>query len=427
LSIRYRAMRAQEALLMRPKHLRLLRISKPYTKPALGDLHAMSTNRKNKYNTSRKTNSWFPFAKHLFFTDNHPIRLSQDKCSSSIEALFCQQELEQINGIANSLQCETRDAIRIALYETIINAQEAHEKSYEKARSGSSIKGHEGRKTPKRFNITKTEKQSAEQAAEQLEITLKEFVRLAIIWLADGVKEESITRLTNSRRIAKDEVAKQWSRQNQGKAPSEAVAKLKQARDKAYEEAARLGDEYDKKLYEERGMMINKLNESGIGRVLRCVSDSVQIGNGEVTDDIDLGIVDAHLAIEHEDWVEQALKAESQRRDMNELEREILRTMLSLSANMPHEDIEAIAKEIIQERNEDKKFHAFIEQASDEELIDADLFWELRTPFTWDEVNELNCKTEQEFLRREGETAQDYVMRLLPEHLVPKWNAYCSD
>ncbi|QCH15792.1 hypothetical protein CB0101_13525 [Synechococcus sp. CB0101] len=83
---------------------------------------------------------------------------------------------------------------------------------------------------------------------------------------------------------------------------------------------------------------------------------------------------------------------------MNELEREIFRTMLNLSADVPCDDIEAIAKEIIQERNEDKKFHAFLAEASDEELIDADLFCEPRTPFAWEEINELNCKTEQEYL-----------------------------
>ena len=133
----------------------------------------MSSN-KNKFNTSKNTQGWFPFAKYLFVTDNHPIRLSPDKCSSSIEALFCQQELEQINGITNSLQCETRDAIRIALYETCKNAQSAYEKSYEKAKSGSKVKGHEGRKTNKRLTLPLSEKQAALDASKQLNITIKE-------------------------------------------------------------------------------------------------------------------------------------------------------------------------------------------------------------------------------------------------------------
>ena len=184
---------------------------------------------KNKFNTSKNTKSWLPFAKYLFVTDNHPIRLSSDKCSSSIEALFCQQELEQINGITNSLQGETRDAIRIALYETCKDTHSAYDKSYDKAKSGSKVKGHEGRKTNKRLTLPLSEKQAALDAAKQLNITIKEFLRLAVSWVADGIKEESITSLTNSKGIGKDAVAKQWSRENRDKPPSESVKKLKEA------------------------------------------------------------------------------------------------------------------------------------------------------------------------------------------------------
>ena len=101
------------------------------------------TTQKKKYNTTTKTKEWFPFPKYLFETARHPILLSKAKCSSSIEALFCQQELEQINGITNSLQCEQRDAVRIALFEAIKHAELAHKKSYAKGKAGSSEKGHE--------------------------------------------------------------------------------------------------------------------------------------------------------------------------------------------------------------------------------------------------------------------------------------------
>jgi len=191
----------------------------------------MSTNKKKRYNTSTKTKDWFPFPKYLFEATNHPILLSTDKCSSSIESLFCQQEVEQIKSITNSLQCSQRDAVRIALFEVIRAGQAAHEKSYEKAKSGSSVKGHEGRSSIKRIYLPKAEKAAAEQAAKQLGISIKEFLRLAVIWLADGIKEESITRLTCSKRIDEDEVAKRWSRENQGKPPSEQVASFKRARD----------------------------------------------------------------------------------------------------------------------------------------------------------------------------------------------------
>ena len=194
----------------------------------------MSTN-KNKFNTSKKTKEWFPFAKYLFITDNHPIRQSQDKCSSSIEAIFSQQELEQINGITNALQCDTREAIRIALFEVIKEAHAAYEKTYEKAKSGSAYKGHEGRKTKKRLTLPLSEKQNALDTAAQLNISIKEFLRLAVIWLADGIKEEAITSLTKSRRIGKDTIAYQWSRENRNKPASESVKNLKEAQKDARE------------------------------------------------------------------------------------------------------------------------------------------------------------------------------------------------
>ena len=218
----------------------------------------MSTN-KNKFNTSKKTKEWFPFAKYLFITDNHPIRQSQDKCSSSIEAIFSQQELEQINGITNSLQCDTREAIRIALFEVIKEAHAAYEKTYEKAKSGSTCKGHEGRKTKKRLTLPLTEKQNALDTAAQLNISIKEFLRLAVIWLADGIKEEAITSLTNSKRIGKDAVAKQWSRENRNKPASKSVEKLKEAQ----KDAIALNDYQEElKRYGESSQFIESRNRS---------------------------------------------------------------------------------------------------------------------------------------------------------------------
>jgi hypothetical protein len=118
-----------------------------------------------------------------------------------------------MNGITNSLQYDTREAIRIALFEVIKEAHAAYEKTYEKAKSGSTYKGHEGRKTKKRLTLPLIEKKNALDTAAQLNISIKEFLRLAVIWLADGIREETITSLTKSRRIGKDTIAYQWSRE----------------------------------------------------------------------------------------------------------------------------------------------------------------------------------------------------------------------
>jgi len=188
---------------------------------------------KNKFNTNTKTKGFFPFPKYLFKTENHPIRLSTDKCSSAIEALFSPQEIQMIEGLTNSLQCDEREVIRIALYEASRSSSEAYEAAIDYSKSDSKERGHTARSTKGRWNLPKFEKDETAIAAKSLNISDKVFLRLAIIWLAKGIKDESIIRLTKSPRIPKDEVAMQWSRDNRDKPPSEAVKKLKDARDEA--------------------------------------------------------------------------------------------------------------------------------------------------------------------------------------------------
>ena len=99
-------------------------------------------------------------------------------------------------------------------------------------------KAHQGRSSLKQWKLPKKEKDESEKAAKELDITNQEFLRLAIIWLQRGIRyyNNGITKLTNSKLIQFDTAAKEWSRENQGKPPSAADAKLKKARDIAYEE-----------------------------------------------------------------------------------------------------------------------------------------------------------------------------------------------
>jgi len=384
----------------------------------------MSSN-KNRFNTSKNTKNWFPFTKYLFATDNHPVRVTEEKCSSSIEALFSKQELQQIVGITNSLQCPTRDAVRIALFEAVKDAQAAYETSYDKAKSGSSIKGHEGRSEKKRLNLPKSERDAAELAANQLKISLKEFLRLAVIWLADGIKDESITRLTKSKRIGKDEVARQWSRENQGKEPSESVARFKEVRDEAYNQAAISGEERDEELYKRRGEKIKELNHSGLGRVYERFGVPTKIVNGNPVGGIDLNLVDALIAIDEQESFDTAI---AQYKEHDELEREIFSVLCQLPEDAPYDLAEEMAKTNIKERKESKKFNDWLDDCSDEELINAEpeLFWTLRTPFGYTEMMEFNWNDDNDMLRRQGESVDAYVRRALPENLIPKWDAYAA-
>ena len=62
-----------------------------------------------------------------------------------------------------------------------------------------------------------------------------EVVRLAIIWLAYGIKHETITRIHKFQRIAIDTLAVEWSKKNRGKQPNPGVKKLKKGRDEQKE------------------------------------------------------------------------------------------------------------------------------------------------------------------------------------------------
>ena len=66
-------------------------------------------------------------------------------------------------------------------------------------------------------------------AAKELGITNAEFVRLSIIWLQQGIRNNSITSIEKCQIISGDKVARQWSKENHGKPPSEQVANLKQS------------------------------------------------------------------------------------------------------------------------------------------------------------------------------------------------------
>lgn len=67
------------------------------------------------------------------------------------------------------------------------------------------------------------------QTASELGITDAEFVRLSIIWLQQGIRKDEIKRIQNCKIICGDNTARQWSRENHGKPPSEQIANLKQA------------------------------------------------------------------------------------------------------------------------------------------------------------------------------------------------------
>ncbi len=204
-----------------------------------------------KFNTG-KTKGYFPLLRWRFNTGSHPVIQSAEKCASSTaKSKFSMQELQMLVGLTNTLQCNEREAVRIALYEAAERPEKAHETAFTCAASQSTEKGHQGRSSLKQWKLPKTEKQIASEAATKLGISDSEFIRMAVIWLQRGIRNGSINALTNSKLIPFDAVARTWSRDNpgskaQGRVPHPGVAKLKLAAKTAYEEAGYVNEQRNK-------------------------------------------------------------------------------------------------------------------------------------------------------------------------------------
>lgn len=84
----------------------------------------------NKFNTGR-TKNYFPLKRWRFNTDEHPVVKSKEKCASSTaKTLLSIQELQMLIGLTNTLQCNEREAVRIALYEASRSAKKAYEMAF---------------------------------------------------------------------------------------------------------------------------------------------------------------------------------------------------------------------------------------------------------------------------------------------------------
>ena len=217
----------------------------------------MATPKYNKFNTG-KTKGYFPLKRWRFNTENHPVIQSKEKCASSTaKTLFSTQEIQMLVGLTNSLQCNEREAIRIALYEASRSASNAYKLAFRYAGAKATDKAHQGRSSVKQWKLPKSEKEKAVLSAEQLGISDSEFLRLAIVWLQHGIRNGSIEEITNSKLIPFDTVAKKWSRENpgskaQGRTPHPGVAKLKEAAKAAYKEAGNIYRERNKEKWARR-------------------------------------------------------------------------------------------------------------------------------------------------------------------------------
>ncbi|WP_115120592.1 hypothetical protein [Synechococcus sp. UW105] len=173
-----------------------------------------------------------------------------------------------VEGLTNYLECEEREAIRIALYEASRSASNASEILIRRAKSGSKEQGHTARSKKQRWNLARDEKDSLLSASKQLKITDKEFVRFAIIRLSRGIHDGSITHLTDSKMRSQMELFRDWSKTHDG-APSK-LTRLKKAAQSSWDDI--------EDMYEAEGEWMEQVKE--LRRLYR--SDSPAATNEEI-------------------------------------------------------------------------------------------------------------------------------------------------
>ena len=145
----------------------------------------MTKQNNKKFNTKGATKGYFPIKQHRFDTTKHPVIQSTVRCAAKMQTILSQQEELMVAGLANCLQCNERDAVRIALYELGNDSDRQFIQSLVAASSaGSKLKGHTARNRKLSVSLPAQEKANAEELADELEMTPKELVRLAIIYLA---------------------------------------------------------------------------------------------------------------------------------------------------------------------------------------------------------------------------------------------------
>ena len=103
-----------------------------------------------------------------------------------------------------------------------------------------------------------SEKRQVVEAAKAASVSHGTLIRTAVRFLAEGIRDETIKRLTKSRKISQDVLAKKWKEENvKEKAPGK-LQELHKAHNKAYDKARDEGQQRDTERYEARGIWLDE-------------------------------------------------------------------------------------------------------------------------------------------------------------------------
>ena len=376
----------------------------------------MKLNRPNKFNKTRHSNqegtktalAFWKFPKNRYRTEKHPVIISKVKCSSKVETILSFQEKQMLEGLVNAVQTSQRDAIRIALYELSKTSLEASLRLLKYASKGSQEKGHTSRSSKVTAKLPKAEKVVFDELQTNCKLTSKETVRLAIIWLAMSVKDEDF-KLTKSPRVSQKKLAREWSKTYDKEKGSKLTA-LTEAADAAYEKAKEKAEERREEEYKRRGETLELMKKDGSLAMWAALQDADQSWQ------LDPQIIDEYEAsLNSESFEKWIIGLE----ELSEREKEIERIKASFP---PGTEDDQLANDIYEINRREREEEEFLNSCSDEELIDQspELFFmnrpELNGIFFYDDV--ISFKTDKEYKRKDGETADEYFNRAFPLNVL---------
>ena len=376
----------------------------------------MKLNRPNKFNKTRHSNqegtktalAFWKFPKNRYRTEKHPVIISKVKCSSKVETILSFQEKQMLEGLVNAVQTSQRDAIRIALYELSKTSLEASLRLLKYASKGSQEKGHTSRSSKVTAKLPKAEKVVFDELQTNCKLTSKETVRLAIIWLAMSVKDEDF-KLTKSPRVSQKKLAREWSKTYDKEKGSKLTA-LSEAADAAYEKAKEEAEERREEEYKRRGETLELMKKDGSLAMWAALQDADQSWQ------LDPQIIDEYEAsLNSESFEKWIIGLE----ELSEREKEIERIKASFP---PGTEDDQLANDIYEINRRERQEEEFLNSCTDEELIDQspELFFmnrpELNGIFFYDDV--ISFKTDKEYKRKDGETADEYFNRAFPLNVL---------
>ncbi len=376
----------------------------------------MKLNRPNKFNKTRHSNqegtktalAFWKFPKNRYRTEKHPVIISKVKCSSKVETILSFQEKQMLEGLVNAVQTSQRDAIRIALYELSKTSLEASLRLLEYASKGSQEKGHTSRSNKVTAKLPKAEKVVFDELQTNCKLTSKETVRLAIIWLAMSVKDEDF-KLTKSPRVSQKKLAREWSKTYDKEKGSKLTA-LTEAADAAYKKAKEEAEERREEEYKRRGETLELMKKDGSLAMWAALQDADQSWQ------LDPQIIDEYEAsLNSESFEKWIIGLE----ELSEREKEIERIKASFP---PGTEDDQLANDIYEINRRERQEEEFLNSCTDEELIDQspELFFmnrpELNGIFFYDDV--ISFKTDKEYKRKDGETADEYFNRAFPLNVL---------